>query len=218
MTGAGELRSLFEQSMEQRFAPDDYAMPTLRLCRRLLGSWLVHCSADGLCAGRIVEVEAYLGPHDKGAHSCGGAPTTRTAAMFGDKGRAYVYLIYGMYWCFNIVTGPPDKPQAILVRALEPVTGLDLMRVRHGRPHERDHALCQGPGKLCRALAISKEHYGEDLRGSRLFVAPGSLAPGERIATSPRIGIAYAEEYVMKPWRFYVRGNACVSGPAAMKK
>lgn len=202
---------------DRRFDPGDFNAPTLTLCRRLLGSTLVHRSADGLAAGRIVEVEAYLGPHDRGSHSYGGRQTERNRAMFGGKGSAYIYLIYGMYWCFNVVSGPAGKPQAILVRALEPLDGIDLMRSRTGAREPHQHSLCRGPGKLCRALGITGDLYGEPLWGNRLFLVPGSLRRGEKAGRTPRINIDYAAEFAGKPWRFHIRGNPCVSGKAAQR-
>jgi DNA-3-methyladenine glycosylase len=202
-----------------RFAPADFQQPTLSLSRRLIGSILVHNSPEGLAAGRIVETEAYLGPRDRASHSFDGRMTERNRAMFGEKGRAYIYLIYGMHRCFNVVSGKPGLPQAVLIRALEPLAGMDLMRHRLGsHAHARDHTLCRGPGKLCKALGIGTDLYGADLRGTRLFLVPRSLGKGETVAASPRINIAYAEEYTPKPWRFYMAGNSCVSGPSSLNR
>lgn len=185
---------------------------TLAVARRLLGCVLVHEADAGIAVGRIVETEAYLGPRDSASHSFGGRMTVRNRAMFGPRGHAYVYFIYGMHWCFNVVTGPLSLPQAVLVRALEPLCGLELMRSRLGQPHAPAHALCCGPGKLCRAMGITGDLYGADLRGETLYVAPARLRRS-RIATSPRIGIGYAGEFVAKPWRFCLEGNPCVSRP-----
>lgn len=202
----------------QRFLPEDFAQPTLDVARMLLGSYLVHASPEGVAAGRIVEVEAYLGPDDKGSHSYGGRVTERNRAMFGPKGHAYIYLIYGMYWCFNVVSGPIGLPQAVLVRALDPTTGIELMRRRVGQPHASLHSLCRGPGKLCKALGITGELYGEPLWGERLFIIRGSLMPTESIGCSHRINISYAEEYALRPWRFYIRNHPAVSGPAKLRR
>lgn len=216
MTGHGESAS---HPFGARFAPDDFAQPTLALSRRLLGSVLVHRSARGVTAGRIVETEAYLGGRDKASHSFNGRRTPRNEAMFGDKGRAYIYLIYGMYWCVNVVSGRIGVPQAVLIRALEPLEGLNLMRSRLGcAAHAADHSLCRGPGKLCKAMGIEGSLYGEDLRGRRLFIVPGILAYGESIARSSRINVAYADSYALKPWRFFVRGNPCVSGAKGLNR
>lgn len=202
-----------EQGQAQCLPAEFFSAPTLQVARRLLGCVLVHRAPEGLAAGRIVETEAYLGPRDRGAHSYGGRMTVRNRAMFGEKGRAYIYFIYGMYWCFNVTTGPIGIPQAVLVRALEPVDGIDLMRARLAAPHAAVHTLCRGPGKLCKAMRITGELYGEDLRSRRLFVIKGRLRRGERVACAPRIGIAYAGEFAAKPWRFFIAGNPAVSGP-----
>lgn len=209
---AGVLRS------GERFCEEDFSRPTLRVCRSLLGSYLVHCSPEGETAGRIVEAEAYRGPEDRGAHSFGGRVTGRTRAMFGPKGHAYIFLIYGAYWCFNVVTGPAGKPEAVLVRALEPAAGTDIMRRRVRSPEAPESTLCRGPGKLCLAMGITGELYGEDLRGERLFLVPGRLRRGEAVGVSGRINIGYAQEYALKPWRLYVRENPCVSGPAKLRR
>ena len=196
-----------------RFPSSFFFWPTLTVTRDLLGSLLVHRTADGVTAGRIVEAEAYLGPSDKGAHSFNGRMTERNRAMFGEKGHAYVFFVYGVYWCFNVTTGPLGKPQAVLIRALEPVEGIDLMRLRLSQPHAPAHTLCRGPGKLCLAMGIGKQQYGASLGGQTLFLVPGHPIAAKQIGRSPRIGIDYAEEYVTKPWRFYIRENACLSGP-----
>lgn len=195
-----------------------YERDTVEVCRDLIGAYLVHVSEEGETAGRIVEAEAYCGPEDRGAHSRGGKPTVRTRAMYGPRGHAYIFLIYGAHWCFNIVTGTPPMPQAVLIRALEPAAGLDLMRARvAARPGTADSKLCQGPGKLCRALGITGALYGENLTGETLYLVPGGLRPGERVAASPRINIDYAGEWAARPWRFYIPGHPAVSGPKALR-
>jgi DNA-3-methyladenine glycosylase len=130
-----------------------YARPVLTVARDVIGKVLVHRTAEGVAAGRIVEAEAYRGPEDQAAHSANGRRTKRTEAMWGEPGHAYVYFIYGMHWAFNLVVGRLGEPHAVLIRALEPLPPLDLMRARRGMP-EATHALCSGPGKLCRALAL----------------------------------------------------------------
>jgi DNA-3-methyladenine glycosylase len=207
------------RALDERFSREFFERPTLDVARALLGALLVHRSPEGTCAGRIVEVEAYCGPEDKGSHSFGGRMTERNRAMFGPKGHAYIYLIYGMYWCFNVVSGPIGMPQAVLVRALDPVVGVDLMRQRLDAPlHATLHSLCRGPGKLCKAMGISGALYGEPLWGNRLFLVPAELAPNEEIGTSPRINIAYAQEHATLPWRFYVRNHPAVSGPSCLRR
>jgi len=205
--------------------PDFFKQPTLELATSLLGMELVHETEEGTTAGLIVEVEAYMGPEDKGAHSYGGKKTRRTEVMFGPPGHAYIYLIYGMYYCFNVVSGPPGKPEAILVRALEPTEGIPLMACRRGisldpmachamdkAPHRLLKALTNGPGKLCTALGITKQQYGWDLSRSPLYLRQGiGPIPPERIACGPRINIDYAEEAREYPWRFWMKDNPFVS-------
>ncbi len=205
-------------SFDRRYPPAFFEQPTLELARQLLGTVLVHRSSEGITAGRIVEVEAYCGPEDKGSHSYGGRLSERNRAMFGPKGHAYIYLIYGMYWCFNVVSGPPGLPQAVLVRALDPVFGEQLMRSRLNAPHAPIHSLCRGPGKLCKAMGITGALYGEPLWGDTLFLVPGELAPDEEIGSSHRINIAYAQEYAHLPWRLYVRNHPAVSGPSRLRR
>ena len=175
-----------------------YERDTTLVARELLGSYLVHL-ADGVeRVGKIVEVEAYLGPHDLAAHSSKGL-TPRTRVLFGAPGHAYVYLIYGMYWCMNIVTEPEGHACAVLLRALEPVRNL------LGRS--------SGPGLLCRALQIDKRLNGHDLVSEDFFVvaAPGEAAP--EVVARPRIGVDYAGSWAELPLRFYLKGNPFISRP-----
>lgn len=192
-----------------------FRRPTLELARALLGTELVHCTPEGETYGRIVEVEAYMGPYDKAAHSYTGRRTARTEVMFGPPGRAYVYFIYGMYDCLNVVSGPEGSPEAILVRALEPTGGLDLMSRRRGMSEltpRRIRHLTSGPGKLCRAMGITRAQYGGDLTVPPLFIRHDQdPIPPEEIETGPRINIDYAEEARDFPWRFWISGNAYVS-------
>ena len=179
------------------------------LAPALLGKVLVHKTAEGVTSGIIVETEAYIGPDDKGAHSCGGVPTPRTAVMYGQGGFAYVYLIYGMYSCFNVVANVKDKPEAVLIRALEPLDGVELMQKR--RASDKLENLCSGPGKLCSALGITRELSGADLCKSELFILDKPELATSNIAVSPRINIDYAEEYRDVLWRYFVKGNKFVS-------
>lgn len=175
----------------------------------LLGKLLVHETPDGIASGMIVEVESYLGPDDKGAHSYGNRKSERTKIQYGIGGYAYIFSIYGMHYCFNAVTNVKMKPEVILVRALEPVDGIELMKRR--RKTENVISLCNGPGKLCGALAITKEQYGYDLCGSPLSVKPYLDVPNEQIDVSPRINIDYAEECKDYLWRYFIKGNPYVS-------
>jgi DNA-3-methyladenine glycosylase len=155
------------------------------VARGLLGARLVHVCAEGRTAGRIVETEAYLAAGDQASHSRSG-PTARNASMFLAAGHAYVYRIYGMHHCFNVVTGSAGEGQAVLIRALEPLEGLDLMRVRRGRDSARE--LCSGPAKLVSALGITAAHDGLDLtRGELRVEFPGSS--GSEVLVGPRVGI-----------------------------
>ena len=186
-----------------------YLAPVLSVSADLLGKLLVHETAEGITAGMIVETEAYIGPDDDGAHCYGGRKTARTEIQFGIGGYAYVFPIYGMYYCFNAVLGEENKPEVSLIRALEPVCGLELMEKRRGT--DKLQNLCSGPGKLCQAMGIGKEQYGLDLCGSSLYIADYKSFTPEQIALSPRINIDYAEKCRDYPWRFYVKHNPNVS-------
>ncbi len=179
----------------------------LAVARESIGKLLVHVTREGSVAGRIVEAEAYRGPADRAAHSAGGRRTARTEVMFGPPGHAYVFFVYGMHWNMNLVTGREGEPHAVLIRAVEPILGMDLMSVRRGKAPDRPE-LSNGPGKLCQAFAIDRRSYGVDLCGDRLFLAD---APRVRVARSRRVGIDYAGEWVDKPWRFFEPGNRWVS-------
>jgi len=186
-----------------------YDRPVLTVARDCIGKILVRRSNDGMAAGRIVECEAYRGPRDLAAHSSRGL-TPRTRAMFGPPGHAYVYLLYGTSWAFNIVAAREGDPHAVLVRALEPVSDLDLMALRRHRPAtSRD--LTNGPGKLCQALAITGADYGRDLCADVLFLLEGGMRGP--IGCSPRINVDYAGAWAAKPWRFFEKGNRFVSVP-----
>lgn len=193
-----------------------YTRPTLEVARALLGKTLARRTDAGVAAGVIVEVEAYIAAVDAAAHGYGG-PTPRTRSMFGPPGRAYVYRSYGMHFCLNIVTEPEGQAAAVLIRALAPSCGLELMRERRG-PAISDRDLCRGPGRLCQALAITIGDDGADLCGPDaldLWIAetPGAESGANPpIASSPRIGISKAVEL---PWRFYISGSRSVSGRVA---
>jgi DNA-3-methyladenine glycosylase len=185
-----------------------YARPALVVARDCLGKLLVHDAPEGRIAGRIVETEAYRGPADLAAHSAKGR-TPRTEAMFGPPGHAYVYFIYGMHWAFNIVAAKIGEPHAVLVRAIEPVLGLEHMAARRKILATRRRDLASGPGKLCAALGIDRSHYGADLCEGPLFLADGPSPP--RIGRSARINVAYAGDWAARPYRFYERQSPFVS-------
>ena len=189
-----------------------YALPVLTVARQCIGKILVHRTPEGEAAGRIVEAEAYRGPLDLAAHSARGL-TRRTTAMFGPPGHAYVYFLYGVCWAMNLVVASEGKPHAVLIRALEPLRGLDLMALRRKRP-ATSRELTNGPGKLTEALAITGADYGRDLCGDELFLeADDREVPRSRIGRSPRINVDYAAEWATLPWRFYLKGNRYVSVP-----
>jgi DNA-3-methyladenine glycosylase len=196
----------------QRKLPREfYAQPVLSVARQCIGKILVHRTPEGETAGRIVEAEAYRGPLDLAAHSRRGLHTTRTTAMFGPPGHAYVYLLYGVSWAMNLVVASEGLPHAVLIRALEPVRGIELMVRRRARP-ATSRELSNGPGKLTDALAITGADYGRDLCGDELFLAEGEREiPRGKIGRSPRINVDYAGKWAALPWRFYERGNRYVS-------
>lgn len=186
-----------------------YERDTLIVVKELLGKYLVHKTTEGTTVGKIVEVEAYIGPEDRAAHSYQGKRTARTEVMFGPGGYAYVYLIYGMYYCFNIVTNKINCPEAILIRALEPVEGIELMK--HRRKKEKINNLCSGPGKLCTAMGICKEQNGQSLTSKTLFLSDEGSILEKNIVATPRINIDYAGEAKDYLWRFSILGNPFVS-------
>jgi DNA-3-methyladenine glycosylase len=179
-----------------------YERPTVEVARDLLGKILVH----GRTAGRIVEVEAYLGEQDRAAHAWHGL-TPRTRVLYGPPGHAYVYFIYGMYECLNVVAEPEGTPGCVLIRALEPVSGFGWMRRR--RPGARSlEELASGPGRLTKAMGITRRLNGADMTRGPLTVRGLENPPDFQIGTSPRIGIRHCTDW---PLRFYIEGNPCVS-------
>ncbi len=192
---------------EQKFAGcplprEFYARDTVTVARDLLGCILVHRSREGITAGKIVETEAYL-QGDPACHAARGM-TLRNRVMFGPPGFAYVYFTYGMHYCFNVVSAREGVGEAVLVRALKPLVGIELMQRRRGR--NSIHDLCSGPAKLTQAMGIGREHNQVDLTGSRLFICFGTAdAP---IVTTTRIGIKEGKDL---PLRFYLRGSRFIS-------
>ncbi len=173
-----------------------YDRDTIAVARDLLGKYLVHVSRGVERIGRIVEVEAYLGPHDLAAHSARGL-TERTKVMFGPPGHAYVYMIYGMYFCMNVVTEREGHASAVLLRAVEPVANIE----------ERT----QGPGLLCRAMRIDKRLNGHDLTGKNFYIAAPNKSEPVVIVKRPRVGVDYAGHWARRHLRFYIKGNPFVS-------
>ena len=193
-----------------RLGQDFFARDTFAVARGLLGQRLVRVLKGQRLSGRIVEVEAYVGEEDQSSHaSCG--PTRRNAPMYGPPGHAYIYLIYGMHYCFNVVTEREGYPAAVLIRALEPLEGIGEMRIRRGG--RSDLPLTGGPARLCQALGIDRRFDGVDLCApdALLFLEEGAPIPDDVVATGPRISVCGDEAAVTVPWRFYVRDNRHVS-------
>lgn len=193
--------------------PSFFHSDPVTLARALLGQTLVRTVDGRRLSGMIVETEAYLGEPDRAAHTFGGRRTPRNASMWLEGGHAYVYFTYGLHHCMNIVAGRKDQPVAVLLRALEPVEGLDAMYARRVKAM-RDTDLCSGPAKLCQALAIDRTLDGCDLRTSReLFIerTRQRALPARHIVTASRVGVHYAGEWAHKPLRFYIDGNPHVS-------
>ncbi len=190
-----------------------YERDPLIVAKQLLGKLFVHESEEGRTAGRIVEVEAYLGPEDKASHAYNSRRTARTEIQFGPKGHAYIYFIYGMYYCFNVtVGGTPAKPEAVLLRALEPVQGIELMAKRRLAATDDLRNLANGPGRLCMAMGLSKKQNNADLCVPPLHIDDSQLdVSDESILAASRIGVDYAGEWKNKPWRFFVKNNPFVS-------
>jgi DNA-3-methyladenine glycosylase len=182
-----------------------YNRPTEIVARELLGAVLEHRSAEGTVRGRIVETEAYLGPHDPACHAAAGL-TARTRTLHGPPGHAYVYFIYGMHWCFNAVTREEGHGSAVLIRALEPLTGIALMRERRGV--ERLEDLSSGPARLCDALGIDRSVDGVPLYRGSLRILEDERVPDESVVVTPRIGIRKAADW---PLRYLVKGSRFVS-------
>ncbi len=205
-----------------------YNRPVLEVAQDLIGKTLVHVTPYGTLKSVIVETEAYDGTCDKGCHAYPYKKTPRTSVLFGSGGHAYVYLIYGMYHCFNIVTCEEGYPAAVLIRAVQPTEGLETMAELRKQPfpltESRRRKLCSGPGRLCQAMYISRENNGLDMCGDTLYVEetkpaadiPSNISP--EIEASPRINIDYAEEAVDFLWRFTAKNSPYLSCPPGKKK
>lgn len=183
----------------------------IEIAKELLGKVLVTKWNGVFTSGRIVEVEAYNGIIDKASHAFGGRRTNRNEIMYADGGVAYVYLCYGIHHLFNVVTNSFGTPHAILIRALEPVKGIDIMLKRIGKK-KTDNSLTRGPGKLSKAMGIFTKHSGFSLCSKELFIADdGFVLSKKNIAASPRIGVDYAAKDALLHYRFFVKGNPYVS-------
>ena len=199
-----------------RLSREFYAGDTVEISQKLLGSYLVRMLDGEPLAGRITETEAYIGHCDKACHAYNYRRTGRTAVLFGPPGHAYIYFIYGMYYCLNVVTEPEGEPAAVLIRAVEPVAGIEVIRrLRFGdKPLTayRKKNFMNGPGKVCQGLALTTAENRLDLTGDTLFVCDSLTdiglscppVPKERMRAGPRIGVDYAEEARDFPWRFWL--------------
>ena len=206
-----------KKTMPQKLAREFYLRDdTLQIARDLLGKLLVVPTGNGArVAGMIVETEAYLGASDKAAHSFGGRRTARNEITYAVGGHAYVFFIYGMYFQFNVVTGALDTPHVVLIRALEPVENIELMRERRRRKNPDakmpDQNLTSGPGKLCIALGINRDLNGADLLADKIWLEDYKIFSPDETEIGKRIGIDYAEEFAEMPWRFWLKNNKFVS-------
>ncbi len=185
----------------------------IQIAKELLGKILVTNWNSMKTSGRIVEVEAYNGVVDKASHAAGGRRTNRNEVMYGEGGVSYVYLCYGIHHLFNVVTNRQETPHAILIRALEPIKGIDVMLERTGK-EKLDNTLTKGPGNVSKALGISfKQHNGLSLLSKEVFIAEDDfIVKTKDIVASPRIGVDYAGEDAKLPYRFFIKGNPFVSG------
>lgn len=201
----------------KKLSRDFYDRDTLEVSKDLLGKYQIHHTEGERLVAKIVEVEAYIGDIDKACHAYNNRVTNRTKVLYGSPGIAYVYLIYGMYYCFNVVTEKNGKAAAVLVRAIEPIEGIEKMvGNRYGKKLEEISKkqivnLTNGPGKLCIAMGITKDHNEMDLCGEKLYIAEAEEKIKHPIVTTNRINIDYAEEAIDFPWRYYIKDNPYVS-------
>lgn len=186
-----------------------YQRDTETIAKELLGKKLVHCLGNQRISGLITETEAYLGIKDKACHTYGGRKTDKTKSMYLHGGHAYVYFIYGKYFCFNVVTLTDQHPEAVLIRALEPLEGIDTMKQFRKKDKIKD--LTTGPGKLCQAMGINKSHDGLSLMNSEITIEEHLTISEAQIVAKPRIGIHYAQEAKDWPLRFYIKDNLFIS-------
>lgn len=193
-----------------------YIRNTLIVARELLGCILVHKTVDGITKGLIVEVEGYMGPEDRGAHSYNRRHTPTMDPLYQEGGFAYIFQLHGYNYCINVVTQEKDIPQAVLIRAVEPVEGIELMARRRKINIENSSknilkSLTNGPSKLCQAMGIDTSLNGADLCGNELYIVSTKYKVNNEIKVAKRINIDYAEDYKDKLWRFYLKGNLFVS-------
>lgn len=185
----------------------------LFLAQNLLGKVLFTAIGDDITAGIIVETEAYFGVQDKASHAYGGRRTNRTEPLYSHGGISYVYLCYGIHHLFNVVTSVEDDPHAVLIRAVEPLIGKEIMEYRRNMPFSKA-AISSGPGSAAKALGINQSFNKKDLTGDEIWIEDhGILYKPDEIIAGPRIGVAYAQEDALLPWRFFVKNNKYVSKP-----
>ena len=183
------------------------------LAKDLLGKILYTKIDNEITAGIIVETEAYFGIKDKASHAYGGRRTNRTETMYSNGGIAYVYLCYGMHNLFNIVSSKENDPHAVLIRGIEPLVGIDIIEQRRNMPHTKG-AISAGPGSAAKALGIDKTFNAKNLTGDEIWIEDHAIRyKDEDIVATPRVGIAYAKEHALLPWRFFIKGNKYVSKP-----
>lgn len=194
--------------MSLKLPGEVYQTDGITLAKRLLGCRLLHKTPEGVCGGVIVETEAYMGLEDDAAHSYRGRPDGRVNIQYGPGGFAYIYLIYGIHSCMNVVANREGIPEAVLIRALRPEENRELMLSRRPKA-KNDRQLCSGPGRLCAALSITRAQYGLDLTGDILWIEDRREEPP--ITASRRVGVEYAKICGDKPWRFTVTGDPYVS-------
>lgn len=194
-----------------------YRRETLTVAKELLGKVIVSCKDDTYVSGRIVETEAYIGPDDAAAHTFGGKRTERTQVAYRQGGFLYVYLIYGMYHCINIVTNIENKPEVVLIRALEPLDGISIMKKR--RNTEKVEKLCSGPGKVCQALNVTRAENGVDLCGDTVFLIDDNYEIRDSLITATkRINIDYSGEARDYLWRFIIKDSRFLSNVGTKSK
>ncbi|MGZ8867420.1 MAG: DNA-3-methyladenine glycosylase [Thermoanaerobaculia bacterium] len=195
----------------KKLSPDFYLQDTIAVARDLLGCVLWRKSGRTLLGARIVETEAYLGANDPASHARRGLRSERNASMYLHGGHAYVYFTYGMHWCLNVVTQEADTAEAVLLRGVEPVKGIDTMR-RNRPKAKRDFDLTNGPGKICMAMNIDRKLDGERLDGASLYITERDIeVADEDIVVTPRVGIEGSGDAAAWPLRFFLRGNRYVS-------
>lgn len=197
--------------MPEKLPPDFYLQDTVTIARALLGCVLWRKAGRTLFGARIVETEAYLGANDPASHARRGLRSERNASMYLHGGHAYVYFTYGMHWCLNVVTQEADTAEAVLLRAVEPIKGIEAMRKRRPKA-KRDFDLTNGPGKICMAMDIDRKLDGEHLGGERLYITERDIKlTGDDVVVTPRIGIDGSGDAAAWPLRFLIRGNRYVS-------